>query len=331
MKKLTINNLISGGLITNYYCTSQCRHCLYGCSPSWPKDYISSEQARDNIHSIRKLGCLSVHIGGGEPFLKPDKLLEVLEVADKESMGIDYIETNSSWYQDEKQAGEILQEVKKRKVDTLLLSISPFHTEKIPFAKVRNLIEVCNNIGIQVFPWVQSFIGDISQLDEGEIKGTIILQSVQLLLKYIQRPDLRERLPEIMDLLGRLGEKERLNEYLQVMLEYVFQAAESIDVQDVHSALQKIPQGETIMPTIAEKLRQEGMQEGMQKGVQEGIQQGRQEGKQIALITLMNRKFTISAEEKALINSVQNSAQLDQAMEAMLFAQDKAEVLRLLR
>ena len=81
------------------------------------------------------------------------------------------------------------------------------------------------------------------------------------------------------------------------------------------------------MPTIAEKLRQEGMQEGMQKG----IQKGRQEGKQIALIILMNRKFTLSAEEKALINSVQNSAQLDQAMEAMLFAQDKSEVLRLLR
>ena len=45
------------------------------------------------------------------------------------------------------------------------------------------------------------------------------------------------------------------------------------------------PQGETIMPTIAEKLRQEG----------------RLEGKRIALMTLINRKFTLSAEEKSLI------------------------------
>ncbi len=45
MQLLHISSLYSGGLITNYYCTSQCRHCLYGCSPKWPKEYIIKEKA----------------------------------------------------------------------------------------------------------------------------------------------------------------------------------------------------------------------------------------------------------------------------------------------
>jgi predicted transposase/invertase (TIGR01784 family) len=188
----------------------------------------------------------------------------------------------------------------------------------------------------EFLPYIPKFdhiLHDISHLDEGEIKGTIILQSVQLLLKYIQRPELGDRLPEIIELLGRLVEKRRLTEYLQVVLEYVLQAAENIDIQDVHTALKTIPQGEELMPTIADKLRQEGMQKGRQEGRQEGIQEGRQEGrlegKRIALMTLINRKFALSAEEKGLIDSVQDPAMLDQAMEAILFAQDKSEVLSL--
>lgn len=84
------------------------------------------------------------------------------------------------------------------------------------------------------------------------------MQAVQLLLKYIQSPELRDHLPRIVDMLGSLAEKDRLTEYLQVILEYIFQASENVDVSDIHNALKLIPQGEELMPTIAEKLRQGG-------------------------------------------------------------------------
>ena len=41
------------------------------------------------------MGCPSVHIGGGEPLLRPDKLQAVLEAASDCGVGIDYVETNS--------------------------------------------------------------------------------------------------------------------------------------------------------------------------------------------------------------------------------------------
>jgi hypothetical protein len=94
-----------------------------------------------------------------------------------------------------------------------------------------------------------------------------------------------------------------------------------VDVQDVRKALQKIPQGESVMPTIAEKLREEGMQQGMQ--------QGELQGKRIALLQLMDRKFSLSSHEEALISSVEDQKLLDQALDAVLFAQDKTEVLGL--
>ncbi len=77
------------------------------------------------------------------------------------------------------------------------------------------------------------------------------------------------------------------------------------------------------MPTIAEKLRQEGMQQGMQ--------QGELQGKRIILLRQMQRKFTLTSGEESLITSIQDQTILDQALEAVLFAQDKHEVLGLFR
>ena len=186
----------------------------------------------------------------------------------------------------------------------------------------------------EYLPYIPKFehiLHDISHLNESEIKGTIVLQAVQLLLKYIQSPELRDHLPRIVDMLGSLAEKERLTEYLQVILEYIFQASENVDVSDIHNALKLIPQGEELMPTIAEKLRQEGVQQGMQQGIQQGMQQGELQGKRIILLKQMQRKFILTSGEESLITSVQDQATLDQALESVLFAQDKFEVLGLLR
>ncbi len=52
---MNISYLQSGGLITNYYCTPQCAHCLYACSPSWSKDYIDSTKVVSNLIKIKSV------------------------------------------------------------------------------------------------------------------------------------------------------------------------------------------------------------------------------------------------------------------------------------
>ena len=168
MTQLFINNLSSGGLITNYYCSSKCKHCLYACSPKWDKEYISTELTSKIFKKIKKLNCHSIHIGGGEPFLDTGSLFKVLKIADNENINIQYIETNSSWLKNESESIDILKTLKKLNVNTLLISISPFHNEHIPFYKVKELIKLCNKASINIFPWIQDFYKDISYFDENK-------------------------------------------------------------------------------------------------------------------------------------------------------------------
>ncbi len=165
IRTLHIRQLTSGGLITNYYCTSRCAHCLYCCSPKRDRRYIDAATARKNLEIIRSLGCQAVHVGGGEPFLNPQGLLRVLEAAQEAGVRIDYVETNSSWYQDRDPAVDLLRQLKDRGLETLLISISPFHNEHIPFQKVKGVIDACRRTGLVAFPWVAGFYKELEAFD----------------------------------------------------------------------------------------------------------------------------------------------------------------------
>ena len=101
MTTLTIRRLMSGGVIANDHGVSQCGHCLYNCNPRRSRDYLDADRAAAIFGSVAELGCRSVHIGGGDPLLAPQRLLVVLEAA--------------------RQAG----------VHTLLVSMSLFHNAYI--------------------------------------------------------------------------------------------------------------------------------------------------------------------------------------------------------
>jgi hypothetical protein len=168
---LQIRRLTNGGLITNYYCTSRCRHCLYACSPRWEKRYIGAETAARSFRKIKELGCHSVHIGGGEPFLDPPGLGAVLAAARDAGVGIEYVETNSSWFTGPEEAANLLTALRKQGLAALLISISPFHNEHIPFRRVKGVIAACRAAGVQAFPWVNGFYREIDSFDDGKTHG----------------------------------------------------------------------------------------------------------------------------------------------------------------
>jgi hypothetical protein len=164
MPTLSIQHLISGGVITNYHCVSRCGHCLYNCGPHRAKDYLDAVAAEAVFTAILKNGCRSVHIGGGEPFLAPDRLLKVLESARQCGIAIEYVETNAAWCRDRDAAVALLNNLGEAGLATLLVSISPFHNASIPFERVRRLISACHQAGIQVLPWVNAFVRDLDRL-----------------------------------------------------------------------------------------------------------------------------------------------------------------------
>jgi len=166
MQKLAVTFLMSGGLITNYYCASRCRHCLYRCSPQWPKDYINPEVTRSNLETMKKMQCRSIHISGGEPLLNPEGLLRVLEIANDTGMHVEYVETNSAWFKNYESARSILKKLAENGLSTLLISISPFHNEHVPFYKVKSVIKTCHEVGISIFPWISDFFPEIDAMND---------------------------------------------------------------------------------------------------------------------------------------------------------------------
>ncbi len=161
-----IDRLHSGGVITNYFCTSSCSHCLYFCSPKWKKDYIETEILAQVLEKIRSLGCSSIHIGGGEPFLNLSGLKMVVETCRSAGISIEYVETNSSWYKSMDSACEVLSSLKERGLSTLLVSMSPFYNKHIPFFKVKGVMEACNAVDITVFPWISDFYSEMDAFDD---------------------------------------------------------------------------------------------------------------------------------------------------------------------
>jgi hypothetical protein len=165
MTLFSVKHLASGGVITNYHCISRCGHCLYNCGPHRPKDYLDVPMAEKVFRIITQRGCRSVHIGGGEPLMQPRKLEAVLKAARTAGMGIDYVETNSAWFVDSETALSVLRGLKRAGLKALLVSISPFHNAAIPFVRVMGVINACRRSGIQVIPWVNAFVRDLSRLD----------------------------------------------------------------------------------------------------------------------------------------------------------------------
>ena len=83
--------------------------------------------------------------------------------------------------------------------------------------------------------------------------------------------------------------------------------------------------------TLAEQLIEQGLEQGLEQGVTKGIAQGIEKGelieKQNVLIKQISRKFGILDMERAAIKATENPEILDAALDIILFAETKAEVM----
>ena len=168
-KNYKVKSLYSGaGIIVTYKCSASCMHCCYSSSPNRSGEYMSRETADKIFALLKKMGCNSVHIGGGEPFMDFDRLLDVCKSAEKNKISIDYIETNSSWFTNEYAVSEKLKKLTETGIDCLLISIDPFHNEFVPYSRVKSLIKCCDKNGMGTFLWQSKFERVVRKLDENE-------------------------------------------------------------------------------------------------------------------------------------------------------------------
>jgi len=156
---------ISSGVITNYNCTAECEHCMFASSPDCKKDYITREMSGKVSELLYRAGAYSVHIGGGEPFMDFDGLCGLISALKKYGIYIDYIETNGYWAKDEAFARRRLEVLKRLGVETIMVSVDPYHIEYVPLERPLRLIELLREYGFDYFVWQQKFLQRLLKLD----------------------------------------------------------------------------------------------------------------------------------------------------------------------
>jgi hypothetical protein len=117
---------------------------------------------------------------------------------------------------------------------------------------------------------------DISRHSDDEIKGGIILRVALLILKYASRPELVERLPHILGLIGEIVPKRTALEYLETVVRYLAKGTEVLSEEALAEALKAaLPtEGGELMATLAEKWFNQGEKEGEIRGKKEGKKEG---------------------------------------------------------
>ena len=115
---------------------------------------------------LSQLGCHSVHIGGGEPFLNVDGLIVLIKTIYTSGLSLDYIETNAAWITDDDHRNKrILSDVVNAGGDCIMVSADPFHIEFIPFWKPDKLIQLLRETGTQHFIWQERYLPMLRKLD----------------------------------------------------------------------------------------------------------------------------------------------------------------------
>jgi biotin operon repressor len=128
-------------------------------------------------------------------------------------------------------------------------------------------------------PKFNHILHDISHVDEESFKASVDIQTFLLLLKYIYRPELSHKLPEILSLLNELKDKDRITEYLPIIIKYILSVGK-VSLDEIKEAVKSLPKGDETVETTADQLRQEGIQIGEvreAKGIQSMIQELLQE------------------------------------------------------
>jgi predicted transposase/invertase (TIGR01784 family) len=156
----------------------------------------------------------------------------------------------------------------------LIFSIVVYHGEA-EWRVGRNLHDL---IGVPApfknyVPDFQYFLCDLSEYDEAEIKGAILLRIGLLALKYIFHEDLIQHLPGILTLFHQISVRDRALECLEIFLRYLFGAGNKrINKQDLKRVITTtLPEGGVVMSTIAQELIEEGKKQGIQQGRRQGI------------------------------------------------------------
>ncbi len=164
---LRVPLLRSGGIMLSYQCNLRCRHCLYRCAPGageWMDEGVL-DLVLDTLSGERRL--IDVHLSGGEATLKPTLLELAVRKTLARGIRLSYLETNGFYGATVEKAKAVFAPLKAAGLNAVLVSVSPYHNERVPLRHTLNTLEAAAAVFGEdgVFPWLSHFIPMLMRMD----------------------------------------------------------------------------------------------------------------------------------------------------------------------
>jgi hypothetical protein len=121
--------------------------------------------ALDTLAGERRL--IDIHLSGGEATLRPAFLELAVRKTLAKGIRLSYLETNGFYATTVDKAKSMFAPLKAAGLNAVLVSVSPYHNERIPLRHTLNCLEAAVEVFGEdgVFPWLSHFIPMLARLD----------------------------------------------------------------------------------------------------------------------------------------------------------------------
>ncbi|MCF7949751.1 MAG: Rpn family recombination-promoting nuclease/putative transposase [Spirochaetia bacterium] len=175
-------------------------------------------------------------------------------------------------------------------------------------------------------PHFKPLLFDLNRIDNKRLLGSVQTVVGLLSLKYIKYHFTESLVGFLLRELHRLPrESSFLHEFYMTLLK--FKAEEELQTFLRLAREMNYRDMEEDMKSYGQKLKEEGRVKGLEEGRVEGLQDGRIEGLQDSLKRQLKKKYGLETEESVKINQIKDTAKLEAALDEILSAETKQQVL----
>jgi len=153
------------GLLLTERCDAECSHCWFSSGPNRTRS-MEPDEARGYIDQAAEVSTVEwISFTGGEPFLMPEALVELVGYASERGLMVECA-TNCSWATSKEAAESRLNELMDAGLDTVNISMGDFHQRHIPFERVRYCYEASKELGLKTVIMCASSTSNTLGIDE---------------------------------------------------------------------------------------------------------------------------------------------------------------------
>jgi predicted transposase/invertase (TIGR01784 family) len=138
----------------------------------------------------------------------------------------------------------------------------------------HSLFKVQDETLLGHLPEFSPVLHDVARSEDREIAGETAARTLLLMLKYIFRPDLTERLPDLLVQARTLLTNKNGREIMFTLLYYLTEGTGKVNEETLSAALNQAAPGGDTMKSFLKKYFDQGRREGRQEGIREGEQKG---------------------------------------------------------